>query len=134
MSGPSNFEFIARLSEAPATVNGVVKGECSPKAGIVGVLVPADPKSERGKWQPNQSDSDGSFNFLYVAPGEYIVAAIVDGWKLDWSRPEVIAPYLARGVKVIVTKGAREVNLNDAVEAQPVKGPASKTPDSAVSK
>jgi 5-hydroxyisourate hydrolase-like protein (transthyretin family) len=131
--GSEPIELMATVSEANATVNGVVKREGAPKAGVFVVLVPADPKSERGKWQPNQSDSDGSFNFLYVAPGEYTVAAIVDGWTLDWSRPEVIAPYLARGAKVIVTNGAREVNLSDAVEAQPLKVTANKTAESAVS-
>jgi hypothetical protein len=131
--GSEPIELMATVSDANATVNGVVKREGVPKAGVFVVLVPNDPKSERGNWQPNQSDSDGSFNFFHVAPGEYTVAAIEDGWTLDWSRPEVIAPYLARGVKVIVAKSAREANLNAAVEAQPLKLPASKSPDSAVS-
>jgi hypothetical protein len=124
---------MATVSDKNATVTGVVKREGVPKAGVFVVLVPADPNSEREMWQPNQSYSDGSFNFLHVAPGEYTVAAIEDGWTLDWSRPEVMAPYLARGVEVTVSKGAREVNLSDAVEAQPLKLPANRTPDSAVS-
>jgi len=131
--GSDPIELMATVTDANATVNGVVKREGVPKGGVFVVLAPDDPMSERGMWQPNQSDSDGSFNFFHVAPGEYTVAAIEDGWTLDWSRPEVIAPYLAHGVKVIVAKGAREVNLNEAVEAQPLKlPPANKVPDSAL--
>jgi hypothetical protein len=131
--GSEPIELMATVSEANATVTGVVKREGVPKSGVFVVLVPADPNSEREMWQPNQSDSDGSFNFLHVAPGEYTVVAIDDGWTLAWSRPEIVAPYLAHGVKVIVAKAAREVNLSDAVEAQPLKLPANRTPDSAVS-
>lgn len=131
--GSEPIELMATVSEANATVNGVVKREGASKAGVFVLLVPSDPKSEREMWQPNQSDSDGSFNFLHVVPGEYTVAAIEDGWTLDWSRPEVMAPYLAHGVKVVVAKAAREVNLNDAVATQPLKVPTNKTSDSAAS-
>jgi hypothetical protein len=119
--GSKAIELMATVGEASATVNGVVKRDGAARAGVFVVLVPDDPKSGRDMWQPNQSDSDGSFNFLRVAPGEYTVAAIENGWTLDWSRPEVMAPYVARGVKVTVTPMAREVNLKDAVESQPWK-------------
>ncbi|MGA2049560.1 MAG: carboxypeptidase regulatory-like domain-containing protein [Terracidiphilus sp.] len=130
--GGDPIELMATVTEANAVVNGVVKRDGVPKAGVFVVLVPNDPKAERGKWQPNQSDSDGSFNFFHVAPGEYTVAAIEGGWTLDWSRPEVITPYLARGAKLIVAKSARQVNLNESLEAQPLNlPPANKTLDSA---
>jgi hypothetical protein len=130
--GGDPIELMATVTEANAVVNGVVKRDGVPKAGVFVVLVPNDPKAERGKWQPNQSDSDGSFNFFHVAPGEYTVAAIEGGWRLDWSRPEVITPYLARGAKLIVAKSARQVNLNESLEAQPLNlPPANKTLDSA---
>jgi hypothetical protein len=64
-----------------------------------------------------------------VAPGEYTVAAIEQGWTLDWSRPEVIAPYLARGVKVTVASGARTMDLKDVVDALPLNLPPGKASD-----
>jgi hypothetical protein len=107
------------VGEADATVNGVVKQEGRPKSGVFVVLAPADLNAARGMWQANQSDSDGTFNMQRVAPGDYTIAAIDQGWTLDWSRPEVMAPYLAHGVKVTVTPGMRAVDLKEAVEAQP---------------
>ena len=124
-------QLTATVDEVTATVNGVVKRNGSPTSGVFVLLVPDDPHSGHDMWRPNQSDSDGSFNFLQVAPGAYTVAAIEEGWSLDWSRPDVIAPYLARGVKVTVASHAREVNLRDAVEAQPLKLPPSNPSDQA---
>ena len=130
--GSKPIQLIATVDGATATVNGVVKRNGVPKSGVFVILVPDDPQSGLDMWQPNQSDSDGSFNFLHVLPGAYTVAAIEEGWSLDWSRPDVIAPYRARGVKVTVTPRAKEVNLPDAVEAQPLKLPQSKMPDPAL--
>jgi hypothetical protein len=54
-----------------------------------------------------------------VAPGEYTVVAIEDGWKLDWARPEVIAPYLPKGVSVKVTESSGKLmHLSEAVPVQ----------------
>jgi hypothetical protein len=121
----------ATVGEAGATVNGVVKRDGNAKSGVFVVLAPADLNAARWMWRANQSDTDGTFSMSNVAPGEYAVAAIEQGWTLDWSRPEVIAPYLAHGVKMTVAPGARAVDLKDAVEALPLNLPPGKTPDSA---
>jgi hypothetical protein len=117
------------VGEADATVNGVVKQDGKPKSGVFVVLAPADLSAGREMWRANQSDSDGSFNMAHVSPGEYTAAAIEKGWTLEWSRAEVIAPYLAHGVKVIVAPGARSVDLKDAVEAQPLNLQQAKAPE-----
>jgi hypothetical protein len=111
-------------------VNGVVKRDGVPKSGVFVVLAPADLNAARWMWRINQSDSDGTFNMPGVVPGDYTVAAIEQGWTLDWSRPEVIGPYLARGVKVTVASGVRAVDLKDVVEALPLNLPVGKAPDS----
>jgi len=118
------------VGEAGATVNGVVKRDGVPKSGVFVVLAPADLNAARWMWRINQSDSDGTFNMPGVVPGDYTVAAIEQGWTLDWSRPEVIGPYLARGVKVTVASGVRAVDLKDVVEALPLNLPVGKAPDS----
>lgn len=118
------------VGEAEATVSGVVKHDGTPKSGVFIVLAPADPNAARGMWRANQSDSDGSFNLQRVAPGSYTVAAIEQGWTLDWSRQEAIGPYLVHGVKVTVTSGMGTVDLKEAVEAQPLNLPQTKTPGS----
>jgi hypothetical protein len=104
--------------EAKATVSGIATSHGSPVSGVFILLVPADSRSASEQLQTNQSDLDGSFNFPHVPAGPYIVIAIEQGWKLDWANPQVVAPFLARGVKITVPADAREVNLPSGVEAQ----------------
>jgi len=117
--GSEPVELTVEVTEAQATVSGFAQLDGKPASGVFLVLVPANPKAGRTAWQPNQSDSDGSFNFLHVFPGDYTVVAIQEGWTLDWSRREVISPYLAKGVKVHVSATAKEIDLSGPVEAQP---------------
>jgi hypothetical protein len=120
--GNDPVELTLALSDSNATVNGVVTHGGSPKSGVFVVLAPVDPNAGRSLWRSNQSDSDGTFNFPHIAPGEYTAAAIEKGWTLDWSRPEAMAPYLAHGERVTVMQGAREVNMKDPLETQPRDG------------
>jgi hypothetical protein len=117
--GSDPVELILALSDSNANVNGQVTRDGRPKSGVFVVLAPVDLDAGHSMWRSNQSDSDGTFNFQHIAPGTYTAAAIEKGWTLDWSRPEVMAPYLAHGERVTVTQGAREVNLKDPLEAQP---------------
>ena len=107
------------VGEAKAAVNGIatLRGAAAP--GVFILLVPGDSRSASEQLQTNQSDLDGSFNFPHVPAGTYTVVAIEQGWKLDWARPEVITPFLARGVKIAVPADTREINLRNGVEAQP---------------
>jgi hypothetical protein len=74
-------------------------------------------------WIVNQSDSDGSFMCERVPPGRYTAVAIDQGWKLDWRRPEVISPYLARGVTMTILPGSRSSALKGPLEAQSSDAP-----------
>jgi 5-hydroxyisourate hydrolase-like protein (transthyretin family) len=71
-------------------------------AGAMVVLVPKDPAAMAELARRDQSDSDGSFALLNVAPGSYTVVAIEDGWDMDWANPTVIARYLPGGEAVTV--------------------------------
>lgn len=99
-------------------VNGIVRKGGKAAAGVFVLLVPSGAPQGGDQATPNQSDSDGTFNFLKVPPGDYTVVAIEEGWKLDWGKPETIKPYLARGEQVRVEPQMREVNLKEAVEPQ----------------
>lgn len=129
--GSDPVELTVAVGEANTTVNGLVQHDGKPESGVFVVLAPADAYAGHALWRSNQSDSDGTFNFDRIASGEYKLAAIEKGWTLDWARPEAMAPYLARGVNVTVTPGAREVNLKDALEAQPRDAPAANAPAAA---
>jgi hypothetical protein len=83
------------------------------------LLVPKDFAVFPALARRDQSDSDGSFALRDVAPGQYTVVAIENGWDLDWERPEVISRYLPGGVAVSVTESSGKlVRLSQAVPVQ----------------
>ena len=82
--------------------------------------MPRAPSAYASLGRRDQSDSDGSFSLTNVAPGQYTVVAIQDGWKLDWQRREAIAPYLAGGVAITVGERANPlIQLSQPVPAVP---------------
>jgi len=116
--GGESIELTVEVTAAQTTVSGFAQLDGKPSSSVFLVLVPDHPKAGHTAWKPNQSDSDGSFNFLHVSPGDYTVVAIQEGWTLDWARPEVISPFLAGGVKVHVSANAKEIDLSRPVNAQ----------------
>lgn len=115
--GPVQLSMVVRQSNA--SVNGMVSKNGTPAAGIFVLLVPTGAEQVGDRAMPNQSDSDGTFNFLRVPPGDYTAVAIEDGWKLDWAKADTIKPYLKHGELVRVGPAARDVNLKEPLEPLP---------------
>jgi hypothetical protein len=113
-SEPVQVNLIVRQSNA--TVNGIVKRNGAPASGVFVLLIPTGLQQMGDRPFPNQSDSDGTFNFRRVPAGDYTVVAIENGWKLDWANPEVIKPYLARGQHLRVAPAMRDINLQDPLQ------------------
>jgi hypothetical protein len=109
----------ATLAEGSTTVTGFAKRDGKPAEGAMVLLAPKNPGADREMFRRDQSDSDGSFSLRQAVPGDYTVVAIEDGWVLDWARPEVIAHYLAKGLKVTVPPHAKDFAIKDAIEVQP---------------
>jgi len=107
----------ASIASGSTTVTGYAKLDGKGVGGVMIVLVPRDPASH-DLYRRDQSDTDGSFTLNRVVPGSYTLVAIQDGWTLEWARPEAIAPYLARGVR-IQTSGQKTLEVPNAVEVQP---------------
>jgi hypothetical protein len=102
-----------------ARVVGFARHSGKPVAGAMVVLVPKHPGSNVDQFRRDQSDLDGSFSLSGVIPGAYTVTAIDDGWKLDWSRPEVISKYAAHGTTIVVpAEKGEEIQLPEALEVQ----------------
>jgi len=101
-------------------VEGVAKKSAKPFAEAMVVLVPKNAAVDHDLFRRDQSDLDGTFSLRNVVPGSYTLVAIEDGWDLDWSRPEVIAPYVKRG-RPIEVRGASSsvVRVKEAIEVQP---------------
>jgi hypothetical protein len=83
-------------------VAGVALRNGRPMAGALVVLLPTDPEHNQILFRRDQSDSDGSFTLPSVVPGVYTAVAIENGWELEWTKPEVLKPYLGQGVAVRV--------------------------------
>jgi uncharacterized surface anchored protein len=95
--------LVAKLNAGGIRVEGMARKDGTGLAGVMVLLVPKDPAEFPESVRRDESDSDGSFAVRDVAPGQYTLLAIEDGWALDWTRPEVIARYLPGGIAVTVT-------------------------------
>jgi 5-hydroxyisourate hydrolase-like protein (transthyretin family) len=109
----------AAVTLGETQIKGFARKNDKGLAGVMIVLVPRDPATNDDQFRRDQSDSDGSFSLRDVAPGQYTVVAIQDGWELDWARPEVIERYLPKGIAVTVTEGSGKVlRLSEGVPVQ----------------
>jgi hypothetical protein len=109
----------ATLAQGVARVEGFARRETKGVAGVMVVLAPKNKAAFRALVRRDQSDSDGSFSLRDAAPGQYTVVAIENGWELDWSRPEVLARFLPKGVAVSVTESSgKTIQLLEAVPVQ----------------
>lgn len=118
-AGSDPIELTVSVSQSSATVSGFAKLKSKPAPGVFVLLVPAHFTADGQLPECDQSDSDGSFEFAHVPPGEYTAIAIQEGWTLDWARPEVLNSYLAKGQRVTISQQAKETKLKDPIEAQP---------------
>lgn len=107
----------ATLARGTTTLNGYAKRDGKGLGGVMIFLVPHDP-ARHDLYRRDQTSTDGSFTLNRIIPGDYTVVAIENGWTLDWGRPEVLAQYAARGIRVRVT-GQRTLDLPTSVEVQP---------------
>jgi hypothetical protein len=104
------------LCEAETRIDGSAKKGGKAFAGAMMVLLPKNPALWKSLTRRDQSDSDGSFAFRDVAPGEYWAVAIEDGWTLDWTNPAAMERYLRQGTYVRVSeKSAKVVRLPAAL-------------------
>jgi hypothetical protein len=116
----SSLTMSAMLIGGATRVEGFVKRSGKAAAGVMVVLVPANPESYIELFRRDQSDFDGSFVLPGVVPGSYTVIAIEDGWSVDWSRPAVLARYTPRGQKLTIgPQIQKSVSLPEPVEVQP---------------
>jgi hypothetical protein len=116
--GSESVELNAVVAEVSGSVSGFAMLDGKPAPGVLVVLVPSDPDAGTEAYRADQSDSDGSFEYKRVIGGQYTVVAIEDGWTLEWARPEVMAKYLAKGVKVTVSRRSGDIKLKDPVKVQ----------------
>jgi hypothetical protein len=103
--GPLQIAVLSGKSVGVAT--GIALRDGSPVAGVLVLLVPEDPANNVPLFRVDQSDSDGTFTLRDIVAGSYVAVAIENGWDLEWAKPGVITPYLAKGEKIMVPLNAK---------------------------
>jgi hypothetical protein len=119
---PGEVRLTVVMGRGFGQVKGVVKAEGKPEAGVMVVLMPAPGENLERYTRMDQTDSDGTFTLGRIFPGKYVLMAIEDGWDLDRTDANAMAPYREKGQ--VIEIGANEVK-NVAVEAGKRKAVAS---------
>lgn len=100
--GGRDVDLTVTLGQGQGQVTGVVHLEGKPAAGVMVLLVPASGQQMEEDSRLDMSDSDGTFLLGGILPGDYVLLAIKDGWDLEWSKSEVLRPYLSAGQKMSI--------------------------------
>jgi len=92
--------FTVTVIPGTHTLKGVARKDGKPAAGAFILLIPTAELHDIRHPYRQQSDLDGSWDIANLAPGEYTLLAIGDGWDLDWLKPAVLSRYLPAAVTV----------------------------------
>ncbi len=112
VTGQSPVSLAVELSRANAQIDGVVLDDGKPASGVMVLAVPQNPARNPSLFRRDQSDSDGTFSLLDLAPGRYSVLALKNGWDIDWSSPAVLQRYMAQAQTVeVLARGKYQVKL-----------------------
>ncbi|MEQ1885888.1 MAG: carboxypeptidase-like regulatory domain-containing protein [Bryobacteraceae bacterium] len=106
-TGNVNLTIVANASIAQAVGGRVLRGE-KPESGMLVALVPSKNWRNILAYRFDQSDSDGTFNWGAVPPGDYLAFAFEDGDPSDYADANVITGLAAKGQKVTITGDAKQ--------------------------
>jgi hypothetical protein len=112
-SGSVQLEIVA--AGDGARVKGKVRAGGKPVSGVLVVLAPVRPSLNSDDYHAYQSDSDGSFDFQGVSPGDYKVFASTDD-QLEYGNPAAIEKYMSGGMPV-----KAESKMSVELQLEPLK-------------
>jgi len=108
-SGAVQLEIVA--AGDGARVKGKVRTGDKPVSGLLVVLAPIQPSLNSDDYYAYRSDSDGSFDFRGVRPGDYKAFASSDD-QLEYGNRAAIEKYLSQGTLLkAVSNGSVELQL-----------------------
>jgi hypothetical protein len=110
---PSTRTAAASPADPTLQLNGKAFIQHNPAQGAMLLLVPT--ALNETHITRAQTNTDGSFTFEHLAPGNYILVAIDHGWSVDWRTPATLTPYLLRGTPVHLTNST---TLKQPLEAE----------------
>jgi 5-hydroxyisourate hydrolase-like protein (transthyretin family) len=104
IEGHQEVSLIVTLAEGSLAIAGTVLKNGKPFAGAMVLLMPENQKDWERLVRRDQSDSDGTFRLAAILPGKYALIALANGWDIEWSKPEVLEPFLAKAQKLEIGK------------------------------
>lgn len=106
-----------KASEAGNFLRGTASENAKPTPGALLLLVAIEkPSLTSSRIRRQQSSTDGSFRFSHLPAGNYILVAIVDGWRLNLNDAATLSRYLQHGQPIHLTGST---TLTQPVEAVP---------------
>jgi hypothetical protein len=115
--GPLKLDVV--ISDDVAKIEGMLHRGKYPVAGAAAMLIP---RERDGVSAEDQTDSDGSFNLASLPLGDYDLLILETGEHIEYTRPEVLAPYREQLRPVHV--GKRGVEKLDIDLDEPAARPA----------
>jgi hypothetical protein len=103
--GTQEVNLIVTVAQSSSMIEGTAMKNGKPFAGAMILLVPEDGTEIERRVRRDQSDSDGTFRLPMVLPGKYALMALENGWEMEWSKPEVLRPFVGKAVKMKVLEG-----------------------------
>jgi len=102
------------LSGDGGRVAGKARADGKPLAPARVVLAPRVDSANFNDYRSYQTESDGSFTYTAVKPGDYILFVTTD-WRLEFGNPAAIRKYLATGRPIHVEpKGSIDLQVEPA--------------------
>jgi len=100
--GSQEVSLTVTVAQISNTLEGTAMKQGKPFAGAMILLMPEDGKDWERFMRRDQSDSDGTFRLTTILPGKYVLFALENGWYMEWSKSEVLRPFLAKAHKLEV--------------------------------
>ena len=112
--------IVGNRAEGSSTVEGVAYRAGKPALATFVLLIPALAHYDEQDVRRDQTNLDGSYSFANVQPGNYILIAVDEGWKLHWQNPQALLQYLEHGIPVTVPAASTKTayRVPDKVNAQ----------------
>jgi len=104
VDGQHEPSLVITVSQVSTAITGIVMKQGKPLAGAMVLLMPQNAKDSERLVRRDQSDSDGTFRLAPLLPGKYLLVALEHGWELEWSRPEVLQPFLKKALRLEINE------------------------------
>jgi hypothetical protein len=121
IDGGATAQLTITVGHGLGQISGAVKVNDKPLPGAMVLLISESAANVEDDYREDQSDSDGTFALRQIIPGKYVLMAIQNGWDLDWTNPQVLAPFREKAQHLNIAPGQSQ---NLTITAQP----ASPTP------